>query len=302
MRSGPDGSGSPPPRSWVPGYPVDERREPQRLRAAGSVPGDFEYAAGRVIARYTGELVVLVDDGCSDSMVDLRIEYVDGRVGVGEVVLDLDEDWAATYAAVRKRGFKIGGASLTRQWFLWLDRRCNLKRVEAEVATVLRGLEEADWPMGLRLETRSSGLVSTTHRGSVAALARLGVRSAASHEANPAGIQLVPQGTGGFPETWDAFDAELTRLLHAETLSDVRWKLDRTLAAERHLFLGTTFSSSWALNFGLREERDELPPEPPHLPSQVTHLWLWCTYPPSRVLGWFPDRGWFDAGRDWATD
>jgi integrase len=43
MRSGPDGSGSPPLRSWVPGYPVDERCESQRLRAAGSVHSSNNY-------------------------------------------------------------------------------------------------------------------------------------------------------------------------------------------------------------------------------------------------------------------
>ena len=56
------------------GYPIDLRRAARVRRLEQSYFGDFEAQAGRVVARLTGERVLLQDDGSEDTMVDLRID------------------------------------------------------------------------------------------------------------------------------------------------------------------------------------------------------------------------------------
>lgn len=43
-----------------------------------------------MLARLTGERVVLQDDGSEDAMIDMRIVYADGRVGIVEAWTDTD--------------------------------------------------------------------------------------------------------------------------------------------------------------------------------------------------------------------
>ncbi|MGW0393359.1 hypothetical protein ACWDYJ_21155 [Streptomyces sp. NPDC003042] len=57
------------------GYPAGHRSEEQRKKAAADPLGfDFEGAAGRAIARLSGETVVIQDDNSVDGMPDLRID------------------------------------------------------------------------------------------------------------------------------------------------------------------------------------------------------------------------------------
>jgi len=44
------------------GYPIDLRPQERRKRAAGGAVGDFEGMAARVVARLTGERVIIQDD------------------------------------------------------------------------------------------------------------------------------------------------------------------------------------------------------------------------------------------------
>ena len=74
-----------PAANYRPGYPVDLRRTDQISRKPLGPVGDFEVAAGRVVARLTGEPVYLQDDGSRDAMVDIRIDYRDRAAGYVEV-------------------------------------------------------------------------------------------------------------------------------------------------------------------------------------------------------------------------
>jgi len=285
---------------YRPGYPVDLRREKQRRAASRSIIGDFERSAARVVARYTGEKVLLIDDGSADSMPDIRIEYGDGRVGLVEVVLDMDQAWAATYAAVREREFKIDSHGLTRFWFVWLKPLSDLRSLAQDLVPLLARLEADAWPLDERVEASDASSASPEVRDAAGLLDGLGVHAASCRVDATPGIQLVPSGMGGGREEWAAFQSELDRVLHSDKLADVRRKLANTEATERHVFLGATSSSTWPTNYWLSNARAELPPSPPRLPVELTHIWVWGT-PLGRVIGWFPDRGWFDPSTNWAT-
>ena len=52
--------------------------------------GDFEGMAARVVARLTGERVVIQDDGSKPAMPDIRVDYDDKPAAYVEAVVDAD--------------------------------------------------------------------------------------------------------------------------------------------------------------------------------------------------------------------
>lgn len=65
--------------------------------------------------------------------------------------------------------------------------------------------------------------------------------------------------------------------------------------------LGVSYSSPGEVFFALAIDERTLPSEAPALPAEITHLWL-MNPSGDRCIAWFPDRGWFDVARNWATD
>lgn len=286
---------------WVPGVPIDRRRDAQRLRASRSVLGDFEHTAARVMAKLLGERVELIDDGSSDGLVDICIRFADNDLGYVEVVVDMDPRWARTASDVRDRHYELAAGDLSRRWWIWVARTARLSVLEPHVVPLLAQLEEA----GLVFERPAELDTLTATPEAATRLVEFGVieltsRSLANGE-EPA-IHLRCEGTGGYAEDdWDGFLEEVARLTRSSRLADCRSKLRATGSAERHLFIGTTFTSKWSLNFWLGGEHTATPDRAPGLPEEVTHLWLWGPIPSGRVLAWFPDRGWFDPHLHWAT-
>jgi hypothetical protein len=113
-------------------------------------------------------------------------------------------------------------------------------------------------------------------------------------------ILMYGEGTGGPPGlNWPAFDAWLGAFLRDPRRADVRQKLDETGAAERHVFVTTSFSTPWEAAHCLSMEFRGLPDRPPSLPNEMTHVWVWN--PLERCLTWWPETGWFDPRYRWAT-
>jgi hypothetical protein len=113
---------------YRPGYPIDLRSHAMRTRAEQSHLGDFEWDAGRVVARSTGERVVIQDDNSVAGMADLRIDYADRPAAYVEVVVDIDPAYSAMTADVRKYQ-QIPAADLDRVWYLTLGPHANVNRL-----------------------------------------------------------------------------------------------------------------------------------------------------------------------------
>ena len=91
-----------------PGYPIDHRLPRKVARLLNGPGGDFECSAARVVARLTGERVVLQDDGSRAGMADIRIEYADRSPGYVEVWTDIEPGYAATcMSSVRARSARM---------------------------------------------------------------------------------------------------------------------------------------------------------------------------------------------------
>lgn len=125
-------------RQFTPGYPDDLRSERKRLRDWSSYEGDFEGAAARVVARLTGEYVVLQDNGSSDGMPDLLIEYRDGRTAYGEITRDLDEAYAALGSEVLKRQFQLAAPTLGRVWWVTLAATARVSRLKRLISPIVK--------------------------------------------------------------------------------------------------------------------------------------------------------------------
>src|SRR5262245_46209017 len=88
--------------------------------------GDAERAAARVVARLTGERVVIQDDNRVRGMADIRIEYSSGDIGYVEVVADVDEPYAEMTQLVF-RDQTIHAPELGRVWYVTVSRDAALK-------------------------------------------------------------------------------------------------------------------------------------------------------------------------------
>ncbi|MGH3754813.1 MAG: hypothetical protein ACRDRP_19360 [Pseudonocardiaceae bacterium] len=287
-------------QTFVPGYPTDLRSYKQQMRAFNSVVGDFEQQAARVIARLTGEHVILQDDNSRPSMVDIRIERPGLHNGYAEVVFDVNPDYAALQAGVRQRQV-MTAPSLNRTWFVTVGPAARLRDLHCELTGILESLESA----GEFLKTATFDQDLANHANKfVRTLAGKGVvrlLSGKLRSGEHGTIQMGPVGIGGLAQLdWTMFDGWLTEFLASDRLRDVRKKLAATGSPELHVFIGLSFTTPWPVYHALYDDyRDSLPPLDPTLPPEITHLWL-CAQT-GRCIAWFPDRGWFEPMRHWVT-
>jgi hypothetical protein len=269
---------------FTPGYPIDLRSSEQRIRASQGPVGDFEGIAARVVARLTGERVVIQDDGSRSSMPDIRIDYAAKPAAYVEVVVDIDPSYAAMDAAIFKG---IHTLPCDRIWWVHLTGRANVNAMRR----ILPSMLDTDV---LSQETSQQ-------------LADMGVESidgpATPRPGEPGGINLVPAGVrGSAAPVWPAFLDWLADVLASSKTADVRTKLAATNAPERHAFIAASFSTDGDVFFALAQEgHPELPASDPVLPPEITHLWVGSIPSIGRCLAWFPDTGWIDVVDHWAT-
>jgi hypothetical protein len=288
-----------------PGYPFDLRRADHRARAERGPVGDLELTAGRIVARLTGQRVYLQDDGSSDGMVDVRIEYANREPAYLEVTTDIEHGYAAMWSGLMKSGQipqVVTMPSLHRQWSVTLSGAIQRRSLDAELEELLANMEAC----GLTYQQVAAvENLTATANASVRRLLDLGVvkLSSAPAQSGPVGALLYPDGiTAPAVASWKPFLDWISETLESPKLADVRNKLMRTRAAERHVFLGITFSSPSAVYFALTVDEKGLPGMAPILPPEITHLWLWNIAGGDRCVVWFPDRGWLDVARHWVTE
>jgi hypothetical protein len=289
------------------GYPDDDRSDQQRSRDAASVVGDIEYLAGRVVARLTGEHVVIQDNGSSDSMPDIRIDYTDRPAGYVEVSMDIDRRYAAMSAAVAKQrdeqGYGFPAPGLGRVWWAWTSGSCRVGKLKRELPTLLAAMQTDGEVFEIRARHEDLLRDPSPNVRRALALGIVGLASRLAGDGEHGAVKLVPQGIAGPVDvTWQVFLDWIKEVLASAKMADVRRKFAASGAPERHVFLGASFTSPWGVFYALSDEHSSIPPLPPVLPEQVTHLWVIHAQLPERCLVWFPERGWLDAERHWVTD
>jgi hypothetical protein len=261
--------------------------------------------AASVVSRLTGADVVIQDDGSRGGMVDLRVAYQNRAPGFVEVVTDITPGYASLYAELLKRGGQVPhiceAAGLDRVWLMTVSERCELKRLTTSAPMLLSRLATAGTTDGF-----VAGHGQAVENPEVAQLMRMGVVQLSCRplrEDESARMLVWPEGVAGpVVPNWEAFLGWIDRKLTSKHWQDNARKLSATKAAERHLFIGVSFSTVGEVFLALSYDHQSLPPAPPRLPSAFTHLWIMPIQGPGRCLAWFPDRGWFDPCRHWASE
>lgn len=109
-------------------------------------------------------------------------------------------------------------------------------------------------------------------------------------------IERSPERTGGVVDsTGSAVPGWVRDFLLDPHQSDVLGKLARSGASERHAFIlvpGFSIAPFGVVDMLWRDERDAVPTTSPHLPEQVTHVWLMAFWSIGSGLRWSPDSGW----------
>ena len=264
----------------------------------------MEWLAGRVVSRFTDECVVLQDNGINAGMPDLLIDYRDRQPGYVEVWTDIQGDYAAMWSrwmSVGRIPYPMAAPSLSRAWQVTVSGAAFQKSwpLERELEALLRDLELR----GMVFERVASEETLRAFGGSVARLLDLGVVQLASAPSGAGVANLYPAGTSGpAAVSWEPVLDWISATLSSPQFKDNRRKLAATGAHERHMFIGATFTSPGEVFFALKLPDQSLPQVPPSLPHEMTHLWLVNAIAAERVLAWFPDRGWIEVIRNWATD
>jgi hypothetical protein len=288
--------------SFRPGYPIDLRAPKHIAHRARGPLGDFEWAAARVVARHSGARVTIQDDGSRAAIVDIRIDYADRDPGYLEVGTDLQKEDAATWDWLAGKGQVPQDRpmpTLQRDWDVTVSRG-SFKALDKDLEPLLLRLEAT----GTRFEIAQRLITLPKPDATINRLRELGVVMLSSkvRVVEPAIARLFPDGiVGPSGPDWQAVLGWLARILASEELKDVRKKLTATNADERHFFIGVSYSSPGEVFFALAIDEQTLPSEAPALPAEMTHLWL-MNPAGDRCIAWFPDRGWFDVARSWATD
>ena len=283
--------------SQQPGYPIDRRGTAMTARSAAGVYGDFEAAAGRILARATGASVVLQDDNRIDRTPDIRVDYLDGRVGICEVVTISDPHRAEQTAAFARGELTFTDQRLRRKWWVTLAPNADRRRLRSDLVAVLLQME-AD---GETFPTHQPLLDQTA---STAVLHALGVEEVSCDQGDAKGqvIGYVRGIEGHLELDWSAFHSWLTSVLGSDLMERKKAKLLEARGDERHLFVGVSWSEPWAVQRALDREEQALPPVSPGLPEGITHLWLFGCEFPGRAIAWWPGRGWVDVRAHWKTE
>jgi hypothetical protein len=290
------------------GIPIDHRSEQQIGRAAQDrTVGDFEWAAARVVARFTGERTELIDDGTKPGLVDIRINHADRDAAYLEVVTDIEQPYAQMWAMVVRGELDRDEPLLERFWQVALSRILK-RRPQAllkELIPLLQAMERSGEVFEYVVDRQRLALSHSTHAQRLLSLGVAGVGSRQLNSGETMGhLRFVPEGiVGPLEPNWERFLEWVETFLSSTRLQDVRTKLRDTGADERHVFIGASYTSPGEVFVALSEEHvGEVPSQPPALPDEITHLWVWNAQSPARCIVWFPGRGWRDAQQHWMTN
>lgn len=245
-----------------------------------------------MIAAATGLQVVQHDDGSADGMHDLDLFKGQRRIGAIEVTAAADSEPIALWNLMNGRGDRWIEPDLQGAWVITLRPDARANKVRMELPGVLSELEQ----LGV---TRVEGSHGRDHALSVR-LADLGVASAEQYDTNFPGsiyitVDLDMERSGGFvEEPTDAVAHWVGEFLRGTELADVRRKLDRSHANERHAFLILPgfARAPFSVSYPLLRDGAPSPTEAPNLPPEITHVWVVSTWSTGSGFRWSPASGW----------
>lgn len=255
-----------------------------------------ERVVAATIAATLGLKVEQHDDGSRPGMHDLNILAADGTLGAVEVTAAADPDSIQLWKLVNSRDERWTVPYLQGGWMLQLEPTARAKRLLNDLPAFLRELEARGIAEIPRQRRRDEGPESVEGRARA-----LGIVSGNQSTTDfPGSIYLTiersPERTGGLVDsTGSAVPGWVRDFLLDPHQRDVLDKLGRSGASERHAFIlvpGFSIAPFGVMDMLWRDDRYAVPTTRPHLPEQVTHVWLMAFWAVGSGLRWSPKSGW----------
>ena len=229
------------------------------------------------------------DDGSRPGMHDLDVLYPDRPRAVVEIVAAADQE-AMALSRTRRERWQAEG--LAGGWIVSiLPAPGRWRRLVRELPTFLATLEQAGITELSRARLLSEPIEAATRLGIVAAL-QSGTNFPGSIYPQ---VEELPERRAGFrSETGNELPQWITRFLRDPAQQDVRDKLRRSEAAERHAFV--VLPAFGTAPFGvfdlLTSDDGPCPTHAPDLPDEINHVWTASTWDAGTGFRWSPDTGW----------
>jgi hypothetical protein len=249
---------------------------------------DVERLAVDVVRPWVGERGV-VHDTSTGHGPDFRIEYLDGRLGLGEVAWHEDrvlrEMWANTFRRARHQTIDLPERAGT--WTVGLQMGARIDRLYRELHILVELLGQAG-------EQRLT-IHGPWPRTPVADVARrLGVNYVA--QVDPEGSVayfFMPSTGGAVPTDPDGIVEWIDEMLSHPDYADTTGKLLPLEADERHVFLMTGSATRFGVDELLRRSRTALPARTPAIPPGITHVWVVPEFGDAETAAClWTDQGW----------
>ena len=255
-----------------------------------------EKVVAATIAATLGLRVEQHDDGSRPGMHDLDILAADGTSAAVEVTAAADPDSIQLWKLVNGREERWTVPNLQGGWMLQLEPTARAKQLLKNLPAFLRELEGQKLTEIPRQRRRQEAPESVEGRARA-----LGILSGNQSSTDfPGSIYLTiersRERTGGVVDsTGSAVPGWVRDFLLDPHQSDVLDKLERSRADERHAFIllpGFSTAPFGVVDMLWRDDRNAVPTTRPHLPEQVTHVWLMSFWTVGSGLRWSPDLGW----------
>lgn len=258
---------------------------------------EHEDDAQRMIEKVLGVPVVQYDTNSGHSVPDLRIDYPDRPPGYVEVVADnAQQPWRALHDEVDGGNRTLAVPGLDYEWLIYLKDKTQIKKLDVWLPDLLRRLEQAGELFEHRVDATLRHRIQDSPFGTE--IKKIGIdRIVAGKQADGMAVvrYVLPGVEGPAAIDLDRVVEWCEEFLNAPARADVRRKLAETGAQERHAFVVVGWGSEWAVVGALSYDTDVLPDQAPHLPDEVTHLWLLGSGPADRLIAWLPQLGgWID--------
>lgn len=232
------------------------------------------------------------DDGSQAGMYDLDILHNDQLPAAVEITAAADAAAIELWNLMNGDHGRWQVSGLRGGWMVTLDPKARANRLRRELPGLLIQLEHLE-VREIRPRRRRTGPLDGLAR-------ELGITDASQSDTRYPGsiyitLQLPAERSGGFlADTGNALAAWVGDFLRDPDQRDVREKLVRSGASERHAFVllpGFT-AAPFSVSYLLMREGAPLPVERPQLPPEVTHVWAVSTWSTGVGFRWCPDGGW----------
>jgi hypothetical protein len=250
---------------------------------------DVERLAASIISLWVGDQGQVIDMG-STHEPDIRIEYADGRLGLGEVGWYVDQElqamWGNTFKRPRHQVVELpAGAG---KWMVSLTKGASIKALYAGLPALVVQLNAAglskfevygEWPRGEPADTlRGLGidyLSQLDRTGDVA-------------------YYFMPASGGIVPFEADSIVDWIDSVIVDPNYRDTTQKLLGRNADERHVFLMAGSATPFGVDERLRRLNESVPKRPPAVPEGITHVWCVSQFLPPEGLAalWVSGHGW----------